>query len=180
VIDPGHSSDPGAIGPTGYTEAEANLGISLQLQKELEKRGAIVIMTRDDTSHVDLYARPAIAKLAGADLFVSVHNNALPDGVNPWANNGTSSYYYHPHSLSLAREIHARMIDATKLPDHGLFHGNLAVLRPTQYPAVLVECAFMLIPEQETALKGEDFRKKVAKAIREGIEQFLKRYEREN
>ena len=180
VIDPGHSSDPGAIGPTGYTEAEANLGISLQLQKELEKHGAVVIMTRSDTSHVDLYARPTIAKLADADLYVSVHNNALPDGVNPWANNGTSSYYYHPHSLSLARAIHARMIDATELPDHGLFHGNLAVLRATQYPAVLVECAFMLIPEQETALKGEDFRKKVAKAIREGIEDFLKGYEREN
>ncbi len=29
VIDPGHSSDKGSVGPTGYTEAEANLGISL-------------------------------------------------------------------------------------------------------------------------------------------------------
>ena len=29
--------------------------------------------------------------------------DAFPDGVNPWTNNGTSTYYYHPHSLELAR-----------------------------------------------------------------------------
>jgi len=103
VIDPGHSADPGAIGPTGMTEAEANLGISKVLQYILERRGADVIMTREDTSHVPLYDRPAIAKSVDADLFVSVHNNALPDGVNPFTNNGTSSFYYHPHSMPLAR-----------------------------------------------------------------------------
>ncbi|MCP4684368.1 MAG: N-acetylmuramoyl-L-alanine amidase, partial [bacterium] len=101
VIDPGHSHDAGAVGPTGYTEAEANLGIALVLQKELERKGAIVIMTRDDASHLPLYDRPMIAKNNDADLFVSVHNNALPDGVDPWTNHGTSSYYYHPHSIEL-------------------------------------------------------------------------------
>lgn len=173
VIDPGHSHDPGAIGPTGYTEAEANLGISLVLRQELQKRGARVVMTRDDDSHLSVYDRPAIAKEADADLFVSIHNNALPDGVNPFANNGTSSLYYHPHSIDLARAIHREMVERTGLPDHGLYHGNLAVNRATEYPAVLVECAFMMIPEQEAMLKTEKFRKTVAKAIRRGIERFL-------
>jgi len=68
------------------------------------------------------------------------------------------------------------MLKATGLPDHGLYHGNLAVNRPTQYPAVLVECAFMIIPQQEAMLKTDKFRKKVAKAITKGIKNFLKEY----
>ena len=134
-------------------------------------------MTREDTSHVPLYDRPSIAKAVDADLFVSVHNNALPDGVNPFTNNGTSSYYYHPHSMPLARAIHRRMIAATGLPDHGLYYGNLAVQRPTQYPAVLIECAFMIIPEQEALLKTKRYRIAVARAIADGIEEFLEGYD---
>lgn len=177
VLDPGHSADPGSIGPTGMTEAEANLNLALKLRDYLLKKGANVVMTRDDTAHVALYDRPSIAKAANADLFISIHNNALPDGVNPYANNGTSSYYYHPHSINLAKAIHPHLVRATGLADHGLFHGNLAVNRPTQYPAVLLECAFMIIPEQEAMLKTDKFRKRIAKAITAGIDDFLKGYD---
>ena len=49
--------------------------------------------------------------------------------------------------------------------------------RPTQYPAVLVECAFMIIPEQEALLKTDRFRRKVADAITRGVEHFLESYD---
>ena len=179
AVDPGHSADPGAIGPTGYTEAEANLALALELRDQLEERGAQVIMTRQDSSDVSLYARPAIAKAAGADLFISVHNNALPDGINPFQNNGSSTYYYQLHSLDLAKAVHRRLVPATGLADLGLFYGNLAVARPTQYPAVLVECAFMMIPEQETLLKTDSFRRQVAEGIVNGLEDFLKEHGRD-
>lgn len=178
VIDPGHSADPGAIGPTGYTEAEANLGISLVVREMLLSNGAKVVMTRSDSSDVPLYDRPAIARTVDADLFVSIHNNALPDGVNPFTHNGSSAYYYHPHSADLARHLHRELLKASRLPDHGFYHGNLAVARPTQYPAVLIECAFMMIPEQEAALKTDKFRKRIAKGIVKGIKEFLKEADR--
>ena len=69
------------------------------------------------------------------------------------------------------------MIEQTGLPDYGLYFGNLHVARPTQYPAILVECAFIVIPEQEALLKTDRFRKQVAKAITNGIESFLEEYD---
>ena len=43
--------------------------------------------------------RTNLAAREEADLLVSVHHNALPDGVNPFRNNGSSTYYYQPQSL---------------------------------------------------------------------------------
>jgi N-acetylmuramoyl-L-alanine amidase len=45
--------------------------------------------------------RPAAhRRRLGVHVLVSVHNNAFPDGVNPWLNNGTSTYYFQPQSAS--------------------------------------------------------------------------------
>jgi N-acetylmuramoyl-L-alanine amidase len=174
AIDPGHSSDFGAVGPTGFKEKDANLWISHELRKMLEAKGAEVLMTRYGHEHVPLYARPDKAEKWGADVLVSIHNNALPDGINPIVNNGTSAYYYFPHSKPLAEAIHRRMLKRTGLRDHGLYSGNLVLTRCSTIPSVLVECAFMMIPEQEAMLKSDRFQRQCAKAIVQGIEDFLK------
>jgi N-acetylmuramoyl-L-alanine amidase len=174
VVDPGHSPDNGSVGPTGLKEKDANLTIAKQLRRELEHRGAEVVMTRDDDSPLPLYDRPKIAKKARANLFISIHNNALPDGANPFINNGVSVHYYHPHSGALAHSVQKSLVGTLGLSDFGWYYGNLAVARPTQYPAILVESAFMIIPEQEALLKTEAFQKKIANAIVAGIEDFLK------
>jgi N-acetylmuramoyl-L-alanine amidase len=174
VVDPGHSHDSGAIGPTGLKEKDANLWIAHELREMLLDNGADVIMTRYGHEHIPLYDRPEIAAEFNADILVSIHNNALPDGVNPFVNNGVSVYYYHPHSKPLAEAIHRHMLEETKMPDHGLYYGNLVLTRPTGIPSVLVECAFMMIPEQEAMLKTDSYQRKCARAITEGIKDYIK------
>ncbi len=174
VIDPGHSPDPGAIGPTGLTEKDANLAIAKQLMIDLERKGAEVFLTRYDDEPLPLYDRPKIAIEDSADIFISIHNNALPDGTNPFVNNGVSVYYYHPHSAALARSVHGELVRSLDLKDFDWYYGNLAVIRPTQYPAILVECAFMMIPEQEALLRTKKFREKISRGIIAGVEDFLR------
>ena len=103
-MDPGHPPG-GSTGPTGLREAEANLGIGLEVQRLLEQEGAQVVMTRTADVPLELWPRVDLAERAGADLLVSIHNNALPDGVNPFTNNGASVYYNQPRSMPLARAI---------------------------------------------------------------------------
>src|SRR5690606_6448870 len=97
AVDAGHPP-VGATGPTGLYEGEATLAISQHLQRLLEERGAEVVMTRTTPDPVALGDRPAIARRAGAHALVSIHLNALPDGVNPFNAHGTGTYYFHPHS----------------------------------------------------------------------------------
>ena len=173
VIDPGHSPDPGAIGPTGYAEKDANLAIALELTKQLRDHKATVIMTREGDTPIALYERPKFAYQHSPDVYISVHNNALPDGINPFYNNGSSTYYYEPHSHDLAKLVQTRLVKATGLSDIGLYDGNFAVIRPTGYLAILVECAFMMIPEQEVSLKEPSFQKKIADGIVNGVLDFV-------
>jgi len=174
-LDPGHSPDPGAVGPTGLQEKVVNLEIAKKLKKMLEKNGAEVVMTRSGMESVALYDRPEIAIQKACDILISIHNNALPDGVNPFYNNGTATYYYHPQSLALAREIQLELLERLKLPDFGIYYGNLVLTRPSQLPTVLVECAFMMIPEQEEFLKTDKFQKKCAQAIYHGVLKFIEK-----
>lgn len=173
-VDAGHGPDKGAVGPTRLTEKDANLQLALALKQKLEKKGARVFLTRKDPFGVALSARPKLATVVGADILISLHHNALPDGVNPFLNNGTSTYYYHIQSRPLAEAIHRRMLQKLKLPDFGLYYDNLTLCRPTQMPAILLEPAFIMHPEGESLIKTAEYKKKTAEAIVKGIEDFLK------
>ncbi|MGH7535303.1 MAG: N-acetylmuramoyl-L-alanine amidase family protein, partial [Gemmatimonadales bacterium] len=172
AVDPGHPP-AGATGPTGLREAEANLGVALELRRLLETAGSRVLMTRTSDTAIDLYPRVALAEREGAELLVSVHNNALPDGVNPLTNNGTSVYYNQPQSVLLAREVQAALVRRLGLRDLGIGLGDLALVRGTWMPSVLTEGLFMIMPDQEAALRTIEGRRQYAAGIVEGIRRFL-------
>jgi N-acetylmuramoyl-L-alanine amidase len=173
AVDPGHPPG-GATGPTGLQEAEANLGIALELRELLIDAGARVLMTRSSDSALGLRERTAMAEAVGAALLVSIHNNALPDGVNPFRNNGTSVFYNQPRSLPLAREVQRALVRELGLRDLGYARGDLALVRPTWMPAILTEGLFLMLPEQEHALRTVEVRRRYARAVREGLERFLR------
>jgi N-acetylmuramoyl-L-alanine amidase len=116
----------------------------------------------------------ALADSVNAELLVAIHNNALPDGVNPFSNNGTSTFFNHPHSLALARAVQSRLVANIGLRDLGIARGDLALTRPTWYPAILTEGLFMMVPEQEAALRAPEVQRRYAMGIVEGIATFLR------
>ncbi len=173
AVDPGHPPG-GSTGPTGLREAEANLAIGLEVKRLLEEQGARVFMTRTEDLPVELWPRVDAAQRAGADLLVSIHNNALPDGVNPLTNSGSSVYYNHPRSVPLARAIQAELVRRLGVPDLGIGRGDLALVRTTWMPSVLTEGLFVIVPEQEAALRSPAGQRLYAQAVVDGIRRFLR------
>ena len=178
ALDPGHPP-LGATGPTGLREAEANLTVAFQLKAMLQAAGARVVMTRTADTAIDLWSRVALADSSGAELLVSIHNNALPDGVNPFTNNGTSVFYNQPRSMPLAAEVQRALVRRLKLPDLGISRADLAIVRPTWMPAVLCEGMFLILPEQEALLRSPKGQQLYARAVLEGIQQFLREWARQ-
>jgi len=79
VIDPGHGGvDPGTIGRSGVYEKEIVLAVSKELRDALLKEpGYRVIMTRESDTFVRLHRRVEVARRADADLFLSIHADAI-------------------------------------------------------------------------------------------------------
>ena len=174
LLDPGHLPDTGAVSPTGLTEADANYKLAVVLEKKLRSKGAKVYFTRRGEHGITLKARMNLAEMFSADILISLHHNALPDGINPFINRGTSSYYYHPTSFPLAVAIQEKLLDKLKLNNFGLYYDNLAMCRTTQMPAVLLEPAFLMHPEEAILINSDEYRNKCSDAIVEGLEDFCR------
>lgn len=173
AVDAGHPPG-GANGPTGYREADANLGVALELRRQLEAAGAHVLMTRTTDTAIDLWPRVHLAEQAGAEVLVSIHNNALPDGLNPFVNHGTSVYYNQPRSVPLARAVQSALVRRLGLRDLGIGRGDLALVRGTWMPSILTEGLFMMLPDQEAALRSVEGRRRYAEGVVDGLRDYLR------
>ena len=173
VLDPGHPP-LGARGPTGLWEPVATLAVARKAKTLLEHAGATVLLTRTDSTPLELYPRTRFAEQHDADVLVSIHANALPDGVNPFTNSGTSVYYFQPRSAALARALERALVAELGVRDLGMGRGDYALVRPTWMPAALTEGLFIMLPEQEAMLASEEGQLRYARGIVRGIEQFLR------
>ena len=182
-IDPGHGGvDPGAIGAKGTPESKVNLSIAWAVVRELHRaEPAIrVVMTRGG-HHINpsLRARADIANRSEADAFVSIHCNAAED---PGAN-GFEVWTHHGKDCSddLADVLHdviqrafpglrGRMDPSDGDSDK---EAGFIILRNSEVPAALVECAFITHPSEETLLNSEEWRRRMGAAIALGILNYL-------
>lgn len=94
VIDPGHGGEMrGAVGPNRLNEKDAALAIALALRDELLALGHRVVLTRDSDLTLGLVPRIRLANELGADVFVSVHLNAVPEGAPATRAQGVETYF---------------------------------------------------------------------------------------
>lgn len=172
TVDPGHPP-AGATGPTGLYEGDAVLQVGFRVRDLLTQRGVNVVMTRTTPEPVDLGLRPIISRRANAHAFVSIHLNAFPDGVNPFVNNGSLTLYFWPHSIPLGVATQAGLLADLGLRDNGTKFQNLAVARGTWMPSILTEGAFVIMPDQEAALRTSTYQEAYATAIVRGLESYF-------
>lgn len=180
MVDPGHGGDDFGTNPLGsakYHEKYLNLSTSQLLKDYLNKMGYAVILTRTDDTFISLDQRSDMANQKKADLFVSVHYNSAPSTDA----NGIEVFYYHDNanpnrmkkSKALARAVIAKMIEQTQAKSRGIKQGNLAVIRETNMPAILIEGGFMTNTHEMEKIKKLSYQKSIAQGIAHGIHDYL-------
>ncbi len=173
-IDPGHGgTDPGGTryNDQGMTEKEINLDIALKMKCILTERGHDIMMSRNEDINVSLVERVDMANDWFANYFISIHCNSVS---SPSAN-GVETLYY-PTSVTgqaFAAEVQEQLVLQTKLVNRGIKPRDLYVLRKTRMPAVLVEVGFLTNPLENELLNSEEFRSKCARAIADGVTQYI-------
>jgi len=178
ALEAGHGSaeNTGAIGATGTPEKDINRWTTDALAAELRAVGATVTMAREGDDNPAQRERARRVLASPAQLFVSVHANSA-DTTNGFLRvSGTSHYFKSSHSRDLAAAVHKQMLALTGLEDFGVVGNfNYAPVRlVTSMPSILVEQAFVSHPGDEAKLLDPAFRALMARAVRQGIEDFLR------
>ncbi len=180
VVDAGHGGeDIGAQGPTksgsGLNESGLNLAIALELRKELENRGATVVMIREDDSTVTLEERIEFLSNIIPDLMISVHHNSVVNTVNASKARGYLGLYSDDAGVMLANAVSDTVTSELSRYQRPTAYQALAVARNHRFPSTLCEMSFISYPEefQWTVTEGNFARS--AKALADGVIEFYSR-----
>lgn len=189
VVDAGHGGvDPGKVGVDGQLEKDINLQIALKLKEILESNENIsieVILTRsDDMGHysesdsnkkmADMRKRCDIVNEADADVLISIHQNSYHSS----SVTGAQVFFYEgsEEGHKLASGIQAKLVEALEEDGKGRVeksNDNYYILLNVNCPAVIVECGFLSNPEEAAKLGDEEYQRLVAKAVGDGVIEFL-------
>ncbi|MDO4553421.1 MAG: N-acetylmuramoyl-L-alanine amidase [Bacillota bacterium] len=203
LLDPGHGGmDGGAEGASGVCEKDINLSIALAVRELAEADGWTVVMTRETDMDLyqeeekcsirsrktkDLIARKEMIDQVAPLLAVSIHLNSFRQDASVrgaqtfYAIEGDDSQVLE-ESKRLAESIQEQLIeglqDGTERTPLG--KGDARILEDPVSPTVIVECGFLSNREEETLLQTEDYQKKLAACIYEGVLMFTGREARQS
>jgi len=178
VFDPGHGGiDPGAVSGSAF-EKDIALVIALAAADQLAARDDFYIeVTRetdiDPNQELGLEARVDFSDRQKADLFVSVHCNAMAPG-HP-ANGFEVFHYYGSSAGNQAAEAVFKTLEH-KVPEIGprsVKEAGFYVIKHTRAPAILVECGFLTADSDRAKLEQPAFQQKYGEAIAAGILQYF-------
>lgn len=188
-IDPGHGGHDRGPVYGGVSEAELNMWTSRYLRNELQATGIYdVVMSREGDYFIELVDRANDANRRYADIFISVHYNAMGTGQargietfihhNTYPQQETNRNNFRTSdpriagSLRLADAVHPALISTTGLNNRGIKGLNLSVLRNTDMPAILVELGFMDNPTELSIIRRAQYQQDAARAMRNGINRY--------
>ena len=172
VLDAGHGGwDPGKTGTNGVNEKELNLAVTEKLAEYLEMGGAEVILTRPSDEalgngkRTDMAERKRIANESGADILVSIHQNAFPSAEAKGA-----QVFYHRDSekgkllAELLQESLKNRVDESNRRQ-AKENSSYYILKATKIPAVIVECGFLSNKGECALLNNPEYRLRIASVI---------------
>ena len=161
--------DPGAVNQTTLLEeANVNKVITTALCEYLRVSGHEVLYISDN----ELDNITTQSNQFSADLFISVHcnsfSNSSAQGTESWC------YKFGGEGEKLANFINKEIVDSLTIVNRGIKEGNFYVLKHTDCPAVLVECAFISNTHDEKLLSNSFDQKLFAHSIYLGIQKYIK------
>ena len=183
VVDAGHGGpDGGAVSKSGIIEKEITLKIALILKDYLNEAGALVVLTRENDNDLaaketkgiarrkyeDLQNRVKLVNNSMTDLFISIHLNSIPS--ERW--HGAQTFYYpmkeanEELAKSLQKEIINNLNNTDRVP---LPRNDIMILKYVNTISAMVEVGFLSNPNEANLLIDEEYQKKMAFAIYQGI-----------
>ena len=163
--------DPGAVGLNGLLEKDVSLGIGAEICSILKDKPLRPIWTRVDDVFVSLRERTNHLNSTDCDYAVSIHCNASENRSATYIS--TFIQGKGGEAEKLATVVQAHLVKATGWPDGGVRVSNLHMTRETMMPAILCECGFISNPGQEALLGMRETQQKIAKAICDGLLEYL-------
>ncbi|SHJ58387.1 stage II sporulation protein D [Paramaledivibacter caminithermalis] len=174
VIDPGHGGEEnvGVIGQHKLMEKDISLSIALDLKRELEDLGAKVILTREDDVYIPLSSRARTANKIRPNFFISIHMNSF---TNPNIS-GTEIYHYRGDKEGevMANFIIKNMEKELRIVNKGVKIADFYLLKTVTTSALHIEVEYLTNPEEERKFLNNDYTKRIARSIANGITEYYK------
>lgn len=204
AIDPGHQREQMTqqepIGPgasetkpmvssgtegvvTGVPEYQVNLEVSMKLKNILEAKGYAVYMVRE-TNDVKLsnQERAQMANGSGASVFLRLHcnsddsssaNGALtmcPTSENPYCGEIASD------SKKLSSLVGSSLCRRTGARNRGVIETDqMSGINWCEIPVTIIEMGFMSNPQEDQKLSDDQYQKRLAEGIAEGVDRYFEK-----
>lgn len=166
-IDPGHGGMfLGCRSPKGIKEKDLNLEVALLLDLRLKEAGFNSCLTRKSDIEISLAERVNFSREFLADLFISIHHNAVPDHKNPMNETGISAHFYSDKSKNFSARLIKYLSKQLFMNLNGLFKQNLYVLRENPSPlSVLLELGFLIHPFESEIIIQKEYQEKFVRSF---------------